>query len=266
MPVIVVGAQTSTGWATVRRLLASGGEVRAFVDLERAGEEEAEQLRRRGCQVALGALDDEGHIEMALEGAHTVVHLAHGPVDDPRTTLDALATTCAAFVGAGCRRLVWSSHLGADAPRDNAFLETCAEGEAMVADLPAESVSLRAALTYGPGDPASACVAAGGGSVADAQQVRHAPVYVDDLAAAVASADADRQAGELDLVAPLVGPEVTTLSAFAERLAAAGPWTPCHPPRHLDDLLGRDGVAPPGTPAVGAVGLDEGLARIAAAE
>src|SRR5687768_9153463 len=109
-------------------MLRGGGEVRVFVD-EAAPSAVVDAFRAACCKVARGTLDDEGHLETAAEQVHTVVHLGGGPMTPPDAVLDDAATVLSAAIGAGCRRLIWASHVGADAPRGNAYLEVCAETE-----------------------------------------------------------------------------------------------------------------------------------------
>lgn len=224
-------------------MLAGGGEVRVFADPTRV---DVDQFA--GCKVARGQLDDEGLLELALEQVHTVVHAAGGPLEAPDEVLDGLASVLSAAIGAGCRRLVFVSWLDAAPDAGNAYLAACAEAEELLAESPLEVVVLRRALTYGPDDPLTAAVAAG---CFDAR-ARHAPLWVEDLAAAVASADAWRGARDaspqarshsrdVHLRLSLAGPEVLTLGAFAALLpdrAAPADLLPAH----LDDLLARDTV------------------------
>ncbi|MDP8977732.1 MAG: NAD(P)H-binding protein, partial [Actinomycetota bacterium] len=189
MPVLVTGAETAAGPPVVRELLRAGGEVRAFLP---AGAP-ADDLRRAGCKVAVGDPDDESRLELALEQAHTVVHVGRGPLDDPAATLDALAGVVSAAIGAGCRRLVWTSHLGAERPGSNAYLRACAEGEALLADAPLETVVIRCALRFGAGDPLTRLLASGEAFTGpDVETARHAPLFADDLARAVAAIDSAR--------------------------------------------------------------------------
>ncbi|MGH3666629.1 MAG: SDR family oxidoreductase [Egibacteraceae bacterium] len=260
MPVLVTGAETSEGHAATRHLLRAGGEVRAFVDYRDAAA--AEALRAAGCKVARGALDDEGHLETALEQVHTVFHLAGGPTSDPDTLLDDAATVLSAAIGAGCRRVVWASHLGVSDPGPNAYLQACAEIEALLADAPLETVVVRRSLTYGPGDPLTAALAAGA-VPADAAEATHSPLYVDDLALTVAEADAVRHGvGELFIVVTLTGPTEVLLGSFADLLTAPerdGPPPTLSPA--VADLLSRDLVARDGL--VGPTDIGEGLERLA---
>ncbi len=260
MPVLVTGAETAEGQASARRLRRGGAEVRAFVDYRDAAA--AESLRAAGCKVARGALDDEGHLETALEQVHTVVHAAAGPLTDPDGMLDDAASVLSAAIGAGCRRLVLVSHLGAEAPRGNAYLEALAEIEELVSDAPLESVIIRRSLTYGPGDPLTTALAAGA-LPAEAAEATHSPLYVADLALAVAEADTVRRGvGELTLLLTLTGPTEVLLEGFADLLAAPGRVRATAPPlpAPVVDLLARDLVAADGI--AGPTDIPAGLERL----
>src|SRR3712207_1141900 len=185
MPVLITGAETSEGRATARRLVRTGGEVRVFVDPS-AGEA-VESLRALGCKVAQGSLDDEGHLETALEQVHTVIHLAGNPMTPADQVLDDAASVLSAAIGAGCRRMIWASHLGAGSPAGNSYLEACAETEQLLAEAPLEAIVIRRSLTYGPGDPLTVALA-NGGMPAAAGEATHSPLYVDDLALVIEEA------------------------------------------------------------------------------
>lgn len=251
MPVLVTGAETGLGRMVVRAARAGGGEVRAYLDGEVAGDEDAAALRALGCKVAVGEIDDEGLLELALEQVHTLVHCWGGPLTDPGEELDGLAGVLSAAVGAGCRRLVWASHQGADDPGDVAYLRACADAEELLADAPLESVVIRRALTYGPSDPFTTSLAGGAAGVrADA---RHAPLTMGDLAAALVRADAmarDAVRTDLALVLELTGPQVMSVRELAvvlRRAGVTGSRTPLPP--GTSALYGRDLV--PGPDAVG---------------
>src|SRR5680860_313890 len=134
-------------------LRRSGGELRVWLDAEVATDDDAAAFRGLGCKVAVGAMDDEGRLEVAFEQVHTVVHVGGDPLQEPETVLDDAASVLSAAISAGCRRLVWPSHIGAGDPRGNAYLEVCAEVE----DLAAAIVSADA-MDRGPrrGAPAAA--------------------------------------------------------------------------------------------------------------
>jgi len=275
MPVLVTGAERALGAATVAALAATGGQVRAYVDPRRATPGVLATLRARGCKVARGTLDDEGRLELALAQVHTVVHAAVEPLAAPAAALDGVATALSAAIGAGCRRFVAVLPFAGGAPDGNPYLEALAEAEQLLADAPLETVALRCALPYGAGDPLVLALA---GGAADAYRelaaARHAPVYVDDVAAAVAAADAARdEPGDLAMVLRLAGPERVTLAAFgrllgapAGRLRARLSWlrgdVPVLPD-HVVDLLARG--EPPGPVTRTATRPAAGAARLRAA-
>lgn len=264
MPVLVTGAETGPGRAVVWALVRSGGEVRVYADPERAESGLVAEYRRAGCKLARGALDDEGRLEQALEQAHTLVHLAGDPLTDPDEVVEDAAVAVSAAVGAGCRRLVWASHLGVSAPAGNRYLAACAEVEELLADAPLESVVIRRALTYGPKDPVTDVLVAHADELGE--QGRHAPLFASDLAAAVVVADRQREAGgDLHVVTSLAGPDVVSTGEFLTRLRrlprrvdASGVGVP----PALADLLARD--LSPAEDTLGRQGtsLTEGLARL----
>ena len=262
---LVTGAETALGRAAVRALRRTGGEVRVYLDAEVAGD--AEDFRRLGCKTAVGTLDDEGRLELALEQVHTVVHCWGGPLTAPDDELDGLAGVLSAALGAGCRRLVWASHLGADDPGGVAYLQACADAEALLADATLESIVVRRALTYGPGDELTRRLAAG---AAVRPEACHAPLAVADLAAALAQADAlDRSAtrNDLALVIELVGPQVRTLAEVVTALRAAGfsDGRPTPLPATTAALYDRDLVVGPGALGRDGMTLEQGTATLRSA-
>ncbi|MFT5222988.1 MAG: hypothetical protein ACI867_001298, partial [Glaciecola sp.] len=102
MPVLVTQADTTLGTALVRRLLATGGQVRAYCS---AGGDVA-ILRAAGAIVAAGDVDDEGRLEAACEQVHTVIHLAGGLLSPSPERIVADAASVANAAGsAGVHRL-----------------------------------------------------------------------------------------------------------------------------------------------------------------
>lgn len=246
MAVMVTGAEHALGRAIAAALLRRGGEVRSFLDPRAAPAGTVEALRRAGVKTARGALDDEPLLETALAGTHTVVHAAADPMGDPATVVDDAASVLSAALSAGVTRLVAVSHVGVDDAGDNTWLAALGEAEALLGEAPVATVLLRRALTYGLDDALTHVVAEGApGADPDAL---HAPVWIDDLAAAAVAADDADAAAVGHLVVPLGGPRMASLS---ELIALLGGQIPAHagtatmpdgsrPPAHVVDLLSRD--------------------------
>lgn len=246
MPVLVTGVEHALGRAIVAALCRGGGEVRAFLDPDAAPAGTVDALRGAGVKTARAAGDDEALLETALDGVHTLVHAAADPMADPARVVDDVASVTSAALSAQVTRLVLISHLGADDADGNDWLAALAEAEALVADAPLPTVIIRRALTYGLDDELTHALAEGApGADPDAL---HAPVWIDDLAAAVVAADARDAEPVPHLVVPLGGPRMASLS---EVIALLGGQIPANPdtarlpdgsrlPGHVVDLLSRD--------------------------
>ncbi|AXV08391.1 NAD-dependent epimerase/dehydratase [Euzebya pacifica] len=245
MPVMVVGVENVVGRRAVELLVPRGGEVRVFVQAaapDGGGEErlaDPDTFRAMGCKVAHGFLDDEAHLETALEQVHTVLLLAGRPTDDPDVHLDRVATVISAAIGAGCRRLVLLSDLAASEPGDNAWLEALAEAESLAADAPMESVVLRSALLYGHDDPLTVALAAG--AAGEGAPGAHWPIAADDVAMAAVLADAERELDtSLHVVVDVAGPVRVTTAELVGALADVVPAADGEPlPPAALDLVHR---------------------------
>ncbi|HEX2029289.1 MAG TPA: NmrA family NAD(P)-binding protein [Nitriliruptorales bacterium] len=217
MPVLVTAAGTTLGREIVRLIGAGGGEVRAYCG---PGAPLA-LLRQAGAICATGSLLDEGHLETAMEQAHTVVHLAvRLDVDDPRQLVEETATVVTAAIGARVRRVIALSLPWARA-RPDPVRAAAAEAEDLVASVICPSTVVRTSLV----DTAELRAALERVPLDRATLERPvAPVLPGDVARVVAWLDAERDRGQ-------------------ERhatLAADGPRT-----LPLGDYLGRVGVSPP---------------------
>lgn len=269
MPVMVTGVDNPVGRRAARLLAATSGEVRAFVQAAPAedpeGEALAAELRGLGCKVAHGYLDDEAHVETALEQVHTVLHLLGRPTDDPASYLERTATVIGAAIGAGCRRFVLLSDLAVGAPdggpgahsgplAGNSWLAALAEAEEMAAEAPLESLVLRCAVVHGPDDPLTTSLASG--ALGAEPQGAHWPVAAVDVAATAVLADAERDLdADLNVVVSLAGPRRLTTAAYVRALrdvvpAGSGDSLPDHARELLlatierpEDALGELGTA-----------------------
>lgn len=252
MPVMVTAADQGLGAAVADHLLASGGEVRAFLDATTVDAEVAGVLRTRGCKVALGELDDEGHLEAALAQVHTVAHCAVGPLEDPAVLVLNAATLASALLGAGVRRLVWVRELAVDGT--NPYLAALDDIDRLFDELPVETVTLATAVRHGRTDRLTRRLAAGWVPAATVDLgTPHAPIHVDDVARAVVAADRQRgTVADLHMRLGLVGPERMQLGDVLARLRAPGapvtaPPTGAVPP-WVADWLSHPAVAPPEGP------------------
>jgi uncharacterized protein YbjT (DUF2867 family) len=192
--ILVTGAGGLVGRAAVAALLRQEVEhVRAVVrDPAQVGE-----LRRLGAKVALLEATDPDGLAAAMDGVFTACSLTGSlwsrPGEDPYTAVVEPARVFLAAAGAaGVRRVVVCSPaaVGTPAAAGNPHLTAKAEVERMVADSGLEHAILRATHVLGPGGRLL-------GLLSDGEPVpvpgdgrqRVAPVWVGDVAAAVAAAD-----------------------------------------------------------------------------
>ena len=274
MPVLVTGAEAGLGASVIDHLSRTGGELRAFLDATTCTDDDIARVRTGGCKVAIGELDDEGHLEAALEQVHTVAHCWTGPLHSPAEQLEAAAALASAALGAHVRRLIWVRDLAR--PEGNPYLEAGAQIAALFEDLPIETVMLSTAVRHSDDDPFTIRLAAGwlSGTPVD-QATPHAPISNDDVARAIAAADRQRgDGGELHLRLALVGPEVVPLRDVLRRLGgrarrlgapaheAASPemWQP--PPAWLVDWLSRPAHAVPENVDGPAIQVAQGAAHL----
>jgi nucleoside-diphosphate-sugar epimerase len=104
--VLVTGANGFVGTYVSQRLLKEGMRVRAVVRKPEAGVE----LEQAGVEVLVGDFTDARIQEVALRGAHCVVHTAASAAPElaeaRRVNVQATATLAEAALAAGCQRFV----------------------------------------------------------------------------------------------------------------------------------------------------------------
>jgi NADH dehydrogenase len=240
--ILVTGAAGLVGRAAVAALLRQGVEhVRAVVrDPGQVG-----GLRGLGAKVALLDATDPDGLAAAMDGVFTACSLTGGlwprPGEDPyAAVIDPARVFFAAAGAAGVRRVVVCSPaaVGSPAAPSNPHLAAKAEVERMVAASGLEHAILRCTHVLGPGSRLVELFARGGEPVpvpGDGRQ-RVAPVWVGDVAEAIAAAD---DAAELVATWSLAGPTRLTLDELVDAVHG-GPV----PKRHLDGVAGGDGGAP----------------------
>ena len=242
MAILVTGAGGLIGRSAVAALLRQGVEhVRAVVrDPAQVGD-----LRRLGAKVAvLDATDPDG-LRAAMEGVFTACSLTGGlwarPGEDPYTAVvEPFRVFLAAAAAAGVRRLVVCSPAAVGspaAPEANPHLAAKAEVERMVAGSGLEHATLRCTHVLGPGGRLVELLTGGGarsvrpGAADDAPvpvpgdgRQLVAPVWVGDVAAAIAAAD---DAVALAATWALAGPDEVTFDALVDAVHG-GPVAKAH--------------------------------------
>ena len=241
MAILVTGAAGLVGRAAVAALLRQGVEhVRAVVrDPGQAG-----PLRQLGAKVALLDATDPDGLAAAMHGVFTACSLTGSlwprPGEDPYAAVVEPARVFLAAAGsAGVRRVVVCSPaaVGTAPGPANPHLAAKAEVERMVAASGLEHAILRCTHVLGPGSRLLDLLAAPEPvPVPGDGRQRVAPVWVGDVAAAIAAAD---DAVELTATWSLAGPTRLPLDDLVDAVHGAEVAK-----RHLDGEAGGN----PGTP------------------
>jgi nucleoside-diphosphate-sugar epimerase len=206
MRVLVTGGTGFTGTALVRRLLREGHRVVALDYKEGLA---CDELRGMGAEVVIGSVTDREVVQLSMRGIEYVFHLAAAfrEVDVPDSFYDEVnvegtRNVVEAALQAGIWKFVYCRtcgvHAKVDRPpanEDAAFLpadyyqRTKYEAERLVKQLAAgkmETVILRPAAVYGPGDPERFSkifkrVARGRFPMFGSGRTLYHPLYVDNL-------------------------------------------------------------------------------------
>lgn len=210
MPVLVTAPSGEVGQGLVARLAATGGQVRAY-----GPELAVSELRRLGVVCAQGSLLDEGHLETAMEQAHTVVHLGFDPLtDDPEQMVEEAATMVTAAIGARVRRIIAVTVPVGPPAWDDPLRRAAADVEELIAGAACPTVVVRPSLV----DTGRLRHALARTPLAsDALDAIIAPVDPDDVAALLFQLDERRDVLDSDhAVLSADGPESMMLRAYLE--------------------------------------------------
>jgi NADH dehydrogenase len=149
---LLTGATGIVGSALLRRLVASGSQVRCLVrDPRGLG------TQRVRVQIALGDLTDPPSFRNALRGVSTVVHLAASIRDQPRGSIEELNGIATwrmveAAERSGVERFVFFSVLGASTHHRARFFRAKALAEQAVTEASVSSIVFAPSMIYAPGD------------------------------------------------------------------------------------------------------------------
>ena len=259
--VVVFGGSGFVGTQAVRALARRGWRVRVAVrrphhaiDLKPMGDVGQIQIVR--CDVRRDA-----DVEAALRGADAVINLVGvlyetGSADFQTMHVEAAERIAKAAAADGVTRLVQVSAIGADENAEGAYGRSKGQGEAAVRAAIPGAVILRPSIVFGAGDGflnrfgqmatmAPALPLIGGG------HTRFQPVYVGDLAEAIARATTD--AGTEGRTYELGGPAVWTFRQILElilretnrnRFLAPLPFPIARILGGFAELTARIGIAP----------------------
>jgi uncharacterized protein YbjT (DUF2867 family) len=226
--VTVFGGTGFVGAQVVRALARSGARVRVAVRNPGRGY----RLRMLGdvgqIQVVQANIRNDDSIARALDGAEACVNLVGVLYGAGKQTFQAVhvhgaAAVAKAAANAGITRYVHMSAIGADATSASDYARTKGEGEAAVRAVIPQAVIIRPSIIFGPGDGFFERFAAmaqvspvlpliGGG------KTRFQPVYVGDVAQAIARAGAD--AASAGHTYELGGPGTYTFKELMEIVCA----------------------------------------------
>lgn len=218
MAILVTGAAGLVGRAAVAALLRQGVEhVRAVV----RDPAQVPGLRRLGAKVALLEATDPDGLAAAMDGVFTACSLTGGvwtrPGEDPSAAVVGPAEVfLAAATAAGVRRVVACSPAAVATPAaaGNPYLAAKAEVERMIAASGLEHAILRCTHVLGPGGRLLDLLAAAEPvPVPGDGRQRVAPVWVGDVATAIAAAD---DAVELTATWSLSGSTELTFDALVD--------------------------------------------------
>lgn len=195
--ITVFGGSGFLGREVVRRLAGEGAQLRVAVrHPERAGF--LQKFGRVGQIVPMRAdVWDEATVAPALAGADAVVNTVGHYVERGGASFEAIHGQGARHVAlaaraAGARHLVHISGIGADPASDSSYVRARAIGERLVREAFPDATILRPSVMFGPEDSFLNTLASIGRApvipLFGTGEVRLQPVYVGDVAAAVATA------------------------------------------------------------------------------
>ena len=198
--------------------------------------------------IVRGDVTDPASVRSAVEGAFAVINLTGAFKGMVAVHADGSRTVAEAARAAGASALVHISAIGSDANSDAVYARTKGEGENAVREVFPNATIIRPSIVFGPEDSFANRLA--GLSRLPALPViapncKFQPVYVEDLAKAIARAAVDPQTHG-GKTYEIGGPQVLTMREFTtEILKAANRDTELvDVPGPVSSLLSRFGFLP----------------------
>ncbi|HEX7527955.1 MAG TPA: NAD-dependent epimerase/dehydratase family protein [Thermoanaerobaculia bacterium] len=224
---LLTGATGYLGGRLLPRLVASGRKVRCLV----LPSDEKDPSKLCPCEVLRSDLSDSKGLDSIMDGVDTVLHLAAlmPPNDAEQIRKVNVGGTAALLEKArakGVRRFVYLSAVSATYPIKNAYGQSKAEAEALVAASGLDFTILRPTMIYGEGGGLHFAKLVGllekiplVFPVLGPGRARLQPVYVDDAARAVEIALASPAAAGRTL--NVSGGSVVTFNELVDAVASA---------------------------------------------
>ena len=198
--------------------------------------------------IVRGDVTDPASVRSAVEGASAVINLTGAFKGMSAVHAEGSRTVAEAARAAGASALVHISALGADANSEAVYARTKGEGEAAVREIFPNATIIRPSIVFGPEDSFANRLAAMSRLPVlpvIAPNCKFQPVYVEDLAKAIARAAVDPQTHG-GKTYEIGGPQVLTMREFTiEILKAAGRKSELvDVPNPVSSLIARLGFLP----------------------
>jgi NADH dehydrogenase len=198
--------------------------------------------------IVRGDVTDPASVRSAVEGASAVINLTGAFKGMAAVHAEGSRTVAEAARAVGASSLVHISAIGADANSEAVYARTKGEGEKAVREVFPNATIIRPSIVFGPEDSFANRLAAMSRLPAlpvIAPNCKFQPVYVEDLAKAIARAAVDPQTHG-GKTYEIGGPQVLTMREFTiEILKAAGRKTELiDVPGPISSLISRMGFLP----------------------
>jgi len=154
--IVVTGATGLVGRELVPHLVAAGWPVRVLVQ-PRRGRRPPRTVFPEGVEVVVGNLEDETVLHQAMQGAHTVFHLASAQWGGTRRELERIdiqgtRSVVSAARAARIGRLFYLSQLGAEPSSAYLLMRVKGQVENIVRNSGLAYTILRCGVLFGPHD------------------------------------------------------------------------------------------------------------------